>query len=107
MRKPMENVVVLRIYVNTTDQSGAQSLYEVIVERARNQGLAGATVVQGIMGFGEGREVHKARKLALVEKLPVVIEIADDLDKIEAFLPVLDAFVESGLVVIEPAETSR
>jgi hypothetical protein len=107
MTNSMKNMVLLRIYVNKTDQSGSQPVYEVIVERARRRGLAGATVLRGIMGFGEGREVHRAKSLALVEKLPVVIEIADEAQKIEDFLPELDHLMVTGLVVVEPVEVSR
>lgn len=107
MTNSMKNMVLLRIYVNKTDQSGSQPVYEVIVERARRRGLAGATVLRGIMGFGAGREVHRAKSLALVEKLPVVIEIADEAHKIEDFLPELDHLMVTGLVVVEPVEVSR
>lgn len=94
--------MLLRVFVGESDSSRGKPLYEVIVERAREQGLAGATVVRGIEGYGAASRVHTSRILRLSEDLPVVVEIVDRADRIDAFLPLLDELVEEGLVTLEP-----
>lgn len=79
-------------------------LYEAIVEEAKKRGLAGATVWKGFMGFGAHSRMHTAKILRLSEDLPVLIEIVDAVDKVEAFLPDLDRMVQEGLVTLERAE---
>jgi uncharacterized protein len=93
--------VLLRIFVGETDRWHGKPLYEAIVERARSEGLAGATVFRGIEGFGAHSRVHTSRILRLSEDLPVLVEIVDQADRIEAILPVLDEMVEEGLVTME------
>jgi hypothetical protein len=95
---------LLRIFVGDTDRWQGRPLYEAIVEAAKTRGLAGATVWKGCMGFGKHSRLHTAKVLRLSEDLPVVIEIVDAADKIEAFLPDLDRMVTEGLVTIERAE---
>ena len=95
------DAVLLRIFVGEADKHGGKPLYEAIVMKARELHLAGATVLRGPMGFGPSSRVHTAKILRLSEDLPFVIEIVDAEDKIEAFLPVLDEMMGSGLVTIE------
>ena len=94
---------LLRVFVGESDHYGHRPLYEEVVLKAREFGLAGATVLRGVMGFGKNSVLHTAKILRLSEDLPMVIEIVDSLEKIEAFLPVLDELVEDGLVTLEKA----
>ena len=92
---------LLRIFVGESDRWHGRPLHEAIVRRARQQGLAGATVLRGIEGFGANSRVHTARILRLSEDLPVVVEIVDRSEKIEAFLPLLDEMVQEGMITVE------
>ncbi len=92
---------ILRIYIGESDRSGHQPLYEAIVLKARETGLAGATVFRGAMGFGASSHLHTAKILRLSMDLPVVIEIVDTADKIAAFIPYLDEVVKDGLVIVD------
>lgn len=92
---------LLRIFVGESDRWHGKPLYEVIVERARAEGLAGATVLRGLEGFGAHSRVHTSRILRLSEDLPVVNEIVDRPERIEAILPALDELVAEGLVTLE------
>ena len=96
-----EDGYLLRIFVGESDKHGYHPLYEAVVLKARETGLAGATVVRGVMGFGKHSVLHTAKILRLSEDLPIVIEIADSLEKIENFLPVLDEMMTDGLVTLE------
>jgi PII-like signaling protein len=96
-----EEGYLLRIFIGESDRQGHQPLYESIVLQAREAGLAGATVLRGVMGFGKHSVLHTAKILRLSEDLPMIIEIVDSLEKIEKFLPVLDALIKDGLVTIE------
>jgi PII-like signaling protein len=93
---------LLRIFVGESDRWHGKPLYEAIVERARKEGLAGATVVRGLEGFGAHSRLHTTRILRLSEDLPVVIELVDTAEKIDAFLPGLDEMVSEGMVTLEP-----
>lgn len=95
---------LLRIFIGEADRWHGRSLYEAIVLRARESGLAGATVLRGLMGFGAKSHLHTAKVLRLSEDLPIVIEIVDRAEKIQAFLPVLDEMVADGLVTLERAQ---
>ncbi len=92
---------LLRIFVGESDRWHGKPLYEAIVELARGRGLAGATVLRGLEGFGAHSRVHTSRILRLSEDLPVVIEIVDRPERIEAILPALDEMVAEGLVTLE------
>ncbi len=92
---------LLRIYIGELDKWHHQPLYEAIVLRARERGLAGATVFRGPMGCGAKSRLHTAKILRLSEDLPVVIEIVDKEEAIQAFLPELDPMVGDGLVTME------
>lgn len=93
---------LLRIYIGESDRHGRTPLYQAIVETLRKQGLAGATVLRGIEGFGAHSRLHTHRILRLSEDLPIVIEAADRSDRIDAILPTLDAMITEGLVTVEP-----
>jgi PII-like signaling protein len=92
---------VLRIYIGESDDWHGKPLFMAIVELARHEGLAGATVMRGIEGFGAHSRIHTARILRLSEDLPVVITIVDRADRIEAFLPKLDEIVNEGLITLQ------
>lgn len=92
---------LLRIFIGESDKHGHRPLYEVLVEAARKRGMAGATVTHGIMGFGKNSRIHTAKILRLSEDLPVIVEIVDTPERIEAFLPELDALIKEGLVTLE------
>lgn len=94
---------LLRVFIGESDRWGSQPLYEAIVQEARRRGLAGATVFKGFEGFGAHSRIHTARILRLSEDLPVVVEIVDAEDKIQAFLPVLEEMVKEGLATVEKA----
>ena len=100
MKIPEEGYL-LRIFVGESDKHGHISLYEAIVLKARETGLAGATVLRGVMGFGRHSVMHTAKILRLSEDLPLIVEIVDSLENIERFLPILDTMVLEGLVTLE------
>jgi PII-like signaling protein len=95
---------LLRIFVGESDKYEGVALHEWIVLRAREHGLAGATVLRGLEGFGAHSRVHTAKILRLSSDLPVVIEIVDTEDKIESFLPTIDAAIGEGLATLEKVE---
>ena len=95
---------LLRIFIGEADRWQGKPLYEAIVTEARKRGLAGATVVKGFMGFGAHSRIHTAKLLELSQDLPIIIEIVDAPEKIEAFLPDLEAMVGDGLITLERAE---
>jgi PII-like signaling protein len=92
---------LLRIFIGESDRWEGKPLYEAIVEVARREGLAGATVVRGIEGFGADSHLHTSRILRLSEDLPVVIEIVDREEAITRVLPQLDRMVGEGMVTLE------
>ena len=96
-----EECYLLRIFIGESDKVGHKPLYEVIVLKAREAGLAGATVLRGVMGFGKNSVLHTAKILRLSEDLPMVVEIIDSVEKIEAFLPTLATLISDGLVTLE------
>jgi PII-like signaling protein len=96
-----EQSELLRIFIGETDRYEGRPLYEMIVLKARECGLAGATVLRSPMGFGANSRLHTAKILRLSDDLPMIIEIVDDIEKIEAFLPVLDGMMDGGLVTLE------
>lgn len=99
---------LLRIFVGEVDKIGHQLLYEAIMLAAREKGLAGGTVLKGIMSFGASSRIHVARLIELSEDLPIVIEIVDKSEKIDAFLPVVNDLFEQcgrgGLITIEKVD---
>ena len=98
---PQESTL-LRIFIGESDRFDHKPLYEVLVLKARELGLAGATVLRGPMGFGASSRIHTSKILRLSMDLPMVIEIIDSREKIDAFLPVLNELLEGGLATLEP-----
>jgi PII-like signaling protein len=99
-----KQAVLLRIFFGENDQFQGRPLHEAIVLKAREMHLAGATVLRGPMGFGASSRLHTTKILRLSEDLPLVIEIVDAEDKINGFLPALDAMMSSGLVTLEKVQ---
>ena len=99
---------MLRIFVGEVDKIDHQLLYEAIVIAAKDKGLAGATVLKGLMSFGASSRIHVARLIELSEDLPIVIEIVDHSDKIDAFIPAVNDLFEKcgrgGLITVEKVD---
>lgn len=96
--------LLVRIYLGESDQWHGKPLSQAIVERLRQRGLAGTTVLRGIEGFGAKQHLHSTRILSLSEDLPVLIEAVDSEDKIRAVLPELDEMLGDGLITLEKVE---
>jgi len=100
MQLPHDSLL-LRIFIGESDRFEGRPLYEAIVLKAREAGLAGATVLRSPMGYGANSRLHTAKILRLSNDLPMIIEIVDEEEKINAFLPVLDRMMGGGLVTLE------
>ncbi len=99
-----ENAYLLRIFIGESDKAEGRPLYQLLVEKAREHGMAGATVLRGFLGYGGSSRVHTAKILRLSEDLPMVVEIVDTEEKIQGFLPLLDELITEGLVTLEKAK---
>src|ERR1700722_13112144 len=99
-----EEALLLRIFMGEDDRQKHLPLYEAIVLKAREMHLAGATVFRGLLGFGRSSRMHRANVLRLSADLPIVIEIVDTQEKIDAFLPHLEPMMGGGLVTLERAQ---
>ena len=95
---------LLRIFIGEKDRYGDEPLHQWLVSAAHSKGLAGATVLRGLEGYGAHSRLHTAKILRLSSDLPIVIEIVDTADKIDAFLPLIDAAISEGLATIENVE---
>jgi PII-like signaling protein len=95
---------LLRIFIGESDKHGRKPLYQAIVEMLRVEGLAGTTVLRGIEGFGAHSRLHTSRILRLSEDLPIVIEVVDQAERIDAVLPKLDEMMGDGMVTLERVE---
>jgi len=98
---------LLRVFIGESDRHEGMPLYEWLVRRARERGLAGATVLRGLEGFGAKSRLHTAKILRLSSDLPIVVEIVDTEAAIHEFLPVLDAMVTEGLITLETVQVLR
>ena len=98
------DAVLLRIFIGESERSDHKPLYEAIVLKARELQMGGATVLRGPMGFGKSSHLHSAKILRLSEDLPMVIEIVDSQAKFDAFIPVLDKMMGSGLITVEKVQ---
>lgn len=96
--------LLVRIYVGESDRWDGQPLYEAIVQHLRRRGVAGATVLRGIEGFGANQHLHSTRILSLSEDLPILIEAVDTEEKVRAVLPELDEMLQDGLMTLEKVE---
>ena len=99
--KISEEGQLLRIFIGEADRWHGKPLYEAIILKAREMGIAGATMLRGMMGYGANSRIHTAKILRLSEDLPVVVEIVDNAEKIERLLPAIDEMVQEGLVTLE------
>ena len=104
---PPTEAVLLRIFIGEDDKYEGQPLYQAIVETARAEHISGATVLRGPLGFGQSSRLHTTKILRLSEDLPLVIEIVDGPDKIDAFLKIIDPMMGSGLVTLEKVRVIR
>jgi uncharacterized protein len=108
MHLPPQEAVLLRIFIGEDDRAGGRPLYEALVLKAREMGLAGATVLRGPMGFGpKTRRLHTAKILQLSTDLPMIVEIVDSEDHITTYLDAIDTIMPSGLVTLEKATIIR
>lgn len=99
--EPDTEAVLLRVFIGESDHWHGRPLHVALVEEARKQGLAGATVTRGMEGFGANSVIHTARLLELSSDLPILVEIVDTQEKIDAFLPQLHEMVGDGLATLE------
>ena len=99
--KISEEGQLLRIFIGESDKWEGKPLYEALIFKAREIGVAGATMLRGLMGYGAASRVHTAKILRLSEDLPVIVEIVDSPQKIASFLPTIDEMVQEGLVTLE------
>ena len=95
---------LLRIFIGESDHHEGKPLYQALVERVRAEGLAGATVIRGIEGFGASSHLHTSRILRLSQDLPIVVEIVDTTEQIDRILPIVDEMVGDGMVTVERVE---
>jgi uncharacterized protein len=102
-----EDSVLLRIFTGAKHRYQRLPLFEAVVLKARDFGLAGATVLHGILGFGKSSRLDQGNSLTLSSDLPVVIEIVDQAEKIDGFLPVLEQMIPTGLITTEKARVIR
>jgi PII-like signaling protein len=102
-----EEGMLLRVFLGEADRWEGRPLYEAVVLKAREVGLAGATVLRGLMGYGAHSRLHTAKVLRLSEDLPMIVEIVDTEEKLQAFLPWLDEAVGEGLVTLERVRVLR
>src|SRR5438876_11390591 len=97
----------LRVYIDEDDRWHGKPLFAAIVERCRAEGIAGATVLRGIEGYGAHSRIHTARILQLAEQLPVVIDIIDRPERIDGLIPILDEMVTEGLITVETIQVVK
>ena len=102
-----EKASLLRIFIGEDDKADGKPLYEAIVLKARETRLAGATVLRGPLGFGRSSMLHTAKVLRLSQDLPIVVEIVDTEEKINAFLPILTELTQSCLITLEKVTVIR
>ena len=98
-----EEMVLMRIFVGESDRYQRKPLYEALVELFRTEGIAGATVIKGAMGYSGKNEVHSDRFLRLSSNLPVVVEVVDSEAKIDEVLPLIEGMFQGGLITLEKA----
>jgi uncharacterized protein len=106
MEVPRDSML-LRIFIGESDRWNHKPLYEAIVLKAREMHLGGATVLRGPMGFGKSSRMHTAKILRLSMDLPIVIEIVDSEEKIQAFLPALEEMMSGGMVTLERVQVIK
>lgn len=102
---------LLRIFIGESEKYKGTPVYEKIVLSAREQGLAGATVIRGVMGYGRNSVIHTSKLLALSSDMPIIVEIVDIIEKIEKFIPIINEIFEdsnsAGLITLEKVEVIK
>jgi uncharacterized protein len=101
------DAVLIRVYISETTKFEGKPLYELIVQKARELNLAGATVIRGILGFGAHSRIHTAKLLELSEDLPLVVEIVDTEENVNKLMPFLDSTIKEGLITLEKIKMIR
>ena len=96
---------ILKVYIGESDELDGEPLYEWLVLKAKEENMAGATVLRGLMGFGANSRIHTANILRLSMDLPIIVEVIDTHDKISKFLSIIDPVIKEGMVIIENTET--
>ncbi|HWO02459.1 MAG TPA: DUF190 domain-containing protein [Blastocatellia bacterium] len=96
-----EEAQLLRIFIGESDKWKGLPLYEAIILKAREMGIAGATMLRGLMGYGANSRIHTAKILRLSEDLPIVVELVDGREKMSVLLPVIQEMVGDGLITLE------
>lgn len=96
--------ICLRIFIGEAEESQGKPLYLAILDLAREQGMAGATVIRGVEGFGPGNHLVTERLPDIADNLPLLVEIVDDVANIERFLPLLDRIIPHGMITVTPVE---
>lgn len=107
MKTLVEEQVLMRIFIDEGDRHGHQPLYEALVELLRSEGIAGATVLRGICGFGAHNVCHTQKLLDLSADLPLVIEVIDNREKLDAVMPLIDGLMQGGMITLEKATVIR
>ncbi len=107
MKRYLGKKRVLKIYIDTTDKFDGEPLWEVLLQKVKENGLAGATVHKAVAGIGAFSEVHSFKVWALAQELPLVIEIIDDEEKIYAFLDTVDSMMQNALITLTDTEVIR
>lgn len=107
MEKFVGERVLMRVFIGESDRHGHRPLYEALVELFRQEGCAGATVLRGVAGFGAHSVYHTDRLLRLSSDLPVVVEVVETQEKLEALLPKIDEMMDGGMVTMEKATVIR
>lgn len=107
MTKLIGENVLMRIFIGESDRFGHKPLYEALVELLRSEGIAGATVLRGISGFGAHSVCHTQKLLDLSADLPLVIEVIDSQEKLDAVMPLIDGMMEGGMITLEKATVIR
>lgn len=104
---PLLDAVLIRVFICETAKIEGKPVYELIVQKARELNLAGATVLRGILGFGAHSRIHTAKLLTLSEDLPLVVEIVDTEENVNRLLPFLDNTLKEGLITLENIKMIR
>ena len=107
MSKQDSEQILMRIFIGENDRFQSQPLYEALLELFRDEGLAGATVLRGVSGFGASSVIHTDKLLRLSNNLPLVIEVVDSEPNIDAVLPKIDGMFDGGLITLEKARVIR
>lgn len=107
MRKIEGEQVLMRVFLGESDRAGKVPLYAALLELFRSKGLAGATILKGVAGFGAHSFIHTANILRLSEDLPLVIEVVDTQEHLDAVLPLVDRMMQGGLITMEKVRVLR